>query len=334
MAQVLFDEAKGLMTLGNNAAACPKLAESYRLDPGTGTLTALAVCNEIVGKNASAWAEFLQVISEARQSGRTDREQFALQHIAELEPKLSKLGVAIEPNVSSAPGFEVRRDGVTLGPAAWGTTVPVDPGEHVVEARADGKKPWWVKISIGKTPTIKTVTVPILEDVTDPTAAPAPWIVPDAAPAVVAPVARHAGEQPVTGFAGMSPSTQRIVGLTLGGVGVLAAGLATGFGVDAISKSNDAKSRCPALPSCSDASAVNTNNDAKTSAVISDVAVVGAILTLGAGAALYFTAPSETPAKRDDDERAGRTRVLGLTGLRLVPAMSPRGGGVLIDARW
>jgi hypothetical protein len=337
MAQVLFDEAKGLMTLGNNAAACPKLAESYRLDPGTGTLTALAVCNEIIGKSASAWAEFLQVISEARQSGRTDREQFALQHmqhIAELEPKLSKLGVAIEPNVSSAPGFEVRRDGVTLGPAAWGTAVPVDPGEHIVEARADGKTPWWVKISIGKTPTIKTVTVPILEDVADPTAAPAPWIVPDTAPTAVAPGAPRAAEQSVTGFAGMSPSTQRVVGLTLGGVGVLAAGLATGFGVDAISKSNDAKSRCPSLPSCTDASAVNTNNDAKTSAVISDVAVVGAILTLGAGAALYFTAPSEAPAKRDDDERAGRAPAPGLVGLRLVPTMSARGGGFLIDARW
>ena len=332
MAQVLFDEAKGLMTLGNNAAACPKLAESYRLDPGTGTLTALAVCNEMIGKTASAWAEFLQVVSEARQAGRTDREQFAMQHIAELEPKLSKLGVAVEPNVSSAPGFEVRRDGVAIGPAAWGTAVPVDPGEHVVEARADGKKPWWVKLTFGKTPSIKTVTVPILEEVSDPTAAPAPWIVPESPP-TVAPPPGPVENHPATGFAGMSPSTQRTVALVLGGVGVLAAGIATGFGLDAISKSNDAKSRCPSSP-CTDSSAVDTNNDAKTSAVIADVAIVGALVTLGAGAALYFTAPNEVQTKREDDEVASRTRIPRLVGVRLLPAISPQGGGILFDARW
>ena len=334
MAQVLFDEAKGLMTIGNNAAACPKLAESYRLDPGTGTLTALAVCNELIGKIATAWAEFLQVVAEARQAGRADREQFAQQHIAELEPKLSKLAVAIEPNVSSAPGFEVRRDGVAIGPAGWGTVVPVDPGEHVVEARADGKKPWWVKLTFGRAPAIKTVTVPILEDETDPTAAPAPWILPGASTPSAEPTAPAPADHSATpgaGFAGMSPSTQRILGLTLGGVGVVAAGLGTGFGVDAISKSNDAKSRCPSSP-CTDASAVNTNNDAKTAAVIADVAIVGAILTLGAGAALYFTAPAEAAAKRE--EETSRARAPRLVGLRLVPAVSPQGGGVLLDARW
>ncbi len=334
MAQVLFDEAKGLMTIGNNAAACPKLAESYRLDPGTGTLTALAVCHELVGKIATAWAEFLQVVSEARQAGRTDREQFAQQHIAELEPWLSKRAVGIEPNVSTAPRFEVRRDGVAVGSAAWGTAVPVDPGEHVVEARADGKKPWWVKVTFGKTPAIKTVTVPILEDETDPTAAPAPWILPGASTLAGEPAPGASPDRaatPAAGFAGMTPSSQKIVGLALGGFGILAAGIGTGFGVDAISKSNDAKSRCPSSP-CGDASAVSTNNDAKTSAVVADVAFVGALLTLGAGAALYFTAPAEVAAKREGE--TSRARALHLVGLRLAPAISPQGGGVVVDGRW
>ncbi len=114
---------------------------------------------------------------------------------------------------------------------------------------------------------------------------------------------------------------------------MLAAGIGTGFGVDAISKSNDAKSRCPTSP-CADASAVNTNSDAKTSAVIADVAIVGALLTLGAGATLYFTTPSDVPPKRDGSDGAGRAQGARLVGLRLVPAISPQGGGVLLDARW
>ncbi len=39
-------------------------------------------------------------------------------------------------------GASRRRD---AGARGVGNAVPVDPGEHVVEARADGKQPWWVE---------------------------------------------------------------------------------------------------------------------------------------------------------------------------------------------
>ena len=40
-----------------------------------GTLLNLAVCNEKIGKIASAWGEFRDSIAEARKQNRPDREQ-------------------------------------------------------------------------------------------------------------------------------------------------------------------------------------------------------------------------------------------------------------------
>ena len=90
MAETLFEDAKKMMARGDYAAACPKLSESNRLDPGSGTLTALALCHEQEGKTATAWAEFIQVVSEAQQAGRTDREKFARQHVAALESVIAE----------------------------------------------------------------------------------------------------------------------------------------------------------------------------------------------------------------------------------------------------
>jgi hypothetical protein len=69
-AQALFDEAKRLMASGNNAAACPKLAESQRLDPGVGTLLNLGECYVKIDKLSRAWTTFLEAEAVALREGQ------------------------------------------------------------------------------------------------------------------------------------------------------------------------------------------------------------------------------------------------------------------------
>ena len=73
-AESLFQAGKSLLEQKNYEQACPKLSESYRLDPGTGTLLALALCHEGEGRLATAWGEFAEVAARARREHRPDRE--------------------------------------------------------------------------------------------------------------------------------------------------------------------------------------------------------------------------------------------------------------------
>src|SRR5690349_9072722 len=53
-AAALFKEGREAMVHGNAATACPKFAESQRLDPAAGTLRNLALCEEAIGELAKA----------------------------------------------------------------------------------------------------------------------------------------------------------------------------------------------------------------------------------------------------------------------------------------
>lgn len=53
-ADALFRDARALMKKRDFVAACPKLAESQRLDPAAGTLINLGECREKVGQLADA----------------------------------------------------------------------------------------------------------------------------------------------------------------------------------------------------------------------------------------------------------------------------------------
>src|SRR5437879_1284473 len=120
-AETLFDQGKKLLAEGKTAEACPKFAESNRLDSGIGTMLYLADCYEKSGQTASAWAQFREAAAmAARQSD--PREKIARERAARLEPKLSKLSVSV--GSGDVSGLEIKRDGEALGKALWGIEVP------------------------------------------------------------------------------------------------------------------------------------------------------------------------------------------------------------------
>jgi hypothetical protein len=319
-AEVLFNDAKKAMAAGDYESACPKLAESYRLDPGTGTLTALAVCHENLGKTATAWAEFIEVVSEAAQAHRPDRERFAKQHIALLEPKLSKLTVIVDAAAQAIHGLEVRRDGLLVGRPAWGTAVPVDPGEHTVEAVADGKLRWTISSKVREADS-QTVTVPALEDV--PVPPPAPSVVPPPTSAGDASSGETRPREEPSPSQLPSANPQRAIGLIVGAVGIAAAGVGTFFGVEALSKSSDANGLCPASK-CSSAEGLNDESTARGSAWAADVAIGGAIVALGVGTVLLLTAP----------RRGTSGSAVNVAPLLFSRAAGPRAAGPLYTVWW
>jgi hypothetical protein len=176
LADALYRQARDLMAAGNYDEACPKLAESHRLDRATGTLLNLAACHERQGKLASAWLEFSDALPSARRDGRPDRAKFAEDHLTDLEPKLSHLTLTV-PTDADDPNLELSLDDTPIGRAARGVPAPVDPGHHVVVAKAPGKQTWSQAIEIGLIADQETVTIPKLE------AAPASVAAPNLAPA-------------------------------------------------------------------------------------------------------------------------------------------------------
>jgi len=184
-AQVLFDDGKRLMSQERWSEACPKLQESQRLAPAIGTEYNLADCLEHQGKLASSWAAFLEVVDLTHKRGETQREQAAKGRAAALAPRLGKLTIQVP---ARAPGLEVLRDGEALPPEVWGVAVPVDAGDHRVEARAPGRVAW---SSTVRTADGATATTNVPDLVPAPAQAPA---TPD--PSTPAPAASGPGSPP------------------------------------------------------------------------------------------------------------------------------------------
>lgn len=191
VAEGLYRQARDLMTAGKFDEACPKFAESQRLDPATGTLLNLAACHEKQGKLATAWIEYSDAQFAARRDGREDRVDYARQRAAELEPKLSRLTLQLDAGADHA-GLEIELDGAALGRAVIGAPMPVDPGQHTLRATAPGKKPWTQAIVIGALSDQKTLSIPPLEDAPPEPIAP---VATTTAPAVTTPAAAPASDE-------------------------------------------------------------------------------------------------------------------------------------------
>jgi hypothetical protein len=136
LAEGLFRTARAEMKAGNFASACPKLEESYRLDPVSGTLLNKAVCDESRGRKATAWTEYLRFVQTAPAGDA--RLPFATARIRLLEPQLARLRITI---LAAPAGSTLSLDDVALGSAIAGVDLPIDNGSHVaVLVALDGRR--------------------------------------------------------------------------------------------------------------------------------------------------------------------------------------------------
>jgi hypothetical protein len=173
LALKLFDEGRALLAAGKVADACPKLEESWRLNPLPGTLLNLAVCHEQEGRTASAVAEFRQARALAERDRRDDRLSLADQHLHAIEGKVSTLVIVVGPD-ADRPDLSISRDGTAVGRTVWGSRIPMDPGDHVVEASAPNKKAWKAIVKVAPDGDVQTVTLKPLEDAEPVPAPPLP----------------------------------------------------------------------------------------------------------------------------------------------------------------
>lgn len=277
-AEALFSEGRALMEQQDYAKACRKLEESYRLDPVTGAQFALALCHEKEGRLASAWVEFMEVASRANAEGYAEREKTAREHAEALKGKLSYVRIAVDPETASLPELVITRDGIALGAAAWGTSLPIDAGEHVVSATAPEHEPWTTRFTIGVEPEQSSVLVPKLTRRVAPAAAPVSAV----------------KEEPVTLF-GLQPSPLRYVGVTLGGAGVACLGLATYSLIRAAAKQTASDADCGGADNNDCGPAGERDRLAAIeSAQLATVSSIAGAALLGAGVGLLlFGAPSD-----------------------------------------
>ena len=138
LAVTLLQQGKELMAAGNLAEACPKLEESYRVDPDLGTLLNLALCHDQAGKVATAWTELTAAAAEARRTNQPDRASLAERRAAALEPRVARVFVRVGGAVPT-PGVEVRVDGALVAPAALAAPIGLEPGAHSVQVSAKAK---------------------------------------------------------------------------------------------------------------------------------------------------------------------------------------------------
>jgi hypothetical protein len=284
--------------------ACPKFEESYRLDPRVDTLFYLADCWEHTGRLGNARARFVEVAETAGRAGHGDLEATARARAAAIEAKLPLLVVEVK---GKDPGLEVSIDGMPLRSAEWGTPVPLDPGKHVVEARAPSRRTRKLTFELPREPQTLRVTVPPLGDESGALTA--------AAPDRIEPAPKT-----VPADASGIDSTLLAAGVVAGALGVAGIAVGTVSGLNFNSKNRDADAACPTGRGCTPADVAAYDaaiHDAKNARGLSLTAfAIGGSALLGS-VILLVSAPR------------GSSRTVGVA-----PAFDRSAVGATLSGRW
>jgi hypothetical protein len=267
LAEKLYLDGQVAMKANNFEEACAKFADSQRLDPALGTLMNLALCHEKQGKLATAWTEYVEGALEATKVGQADRAEFAKAHAAALEKSLQKVKIDAPP----VAGLDVKLDGQPFPASALGAELPLDPGDHALDATAPGKKPWHLaKIAMDPSGAVTHVQVTLEDAASGSSVAPAADEAPSAA-----------------------GGTKRIAGFVVGGVGVVA--VAVGGGMLGLASSTYHRSNTEIATPGEGTTGQHDYSSAKTDEVVAYVVGAAGVVALGAAAYLVVSSLGHGP---------------------------------------
>jgi len=222
-ARQLFADAEKDEDAGRWSEALEKLRRVYEVKPTPGVRSHVALCEEHLGQLARALDDYKAAETQAGADHARDVLRFVGRRLADLEPRVPRLTIRLEPPV---PDATVTLDGAALSPSLLGVPIPVEPGEHTIEATAKGhpavrralamreRDMSSVDVSLGEPPAAPPAPEP-------PAAAPP---VPAATARSPAPLASAATPEPAAPEAARSPraaawiSTGGAVALAGGGV--------------------------------------------------------------------------------------------------------------------
>ena len=218
-----FDAGRALLKDKRYSDACPKFAESQRQDPASGTLLALAYCQELSGLLATSRASYLAAARLAEREGHRDRQVAALERAQALASRVSRITVIVPHELLVLPGFHLLRDGIEFERASFSIAVATDGGSHAFEASAPGRVPWTTTVNLFAEGDQKSLVLPVLDSVQPGDSA---------VGSPRAPLAKDAPEP-------SSKLTLERVSLGLAAASIVALGVGTGFALRASSKDDD-----------------------------------------------------------------------------------------------
>lgn len=290
-ARKLFVEAARLYDEGQYAQAYVAFAAAWAIKKHPSIAGNLADCEMKVGKYRDAAEHLRYIAKDTSGEAKAEDKRRAQERLDEVSKRLGVLAVTVIPN-----GSEVTLDGAPLGKSPLVDTVFVDPGQHSLEAHGEGYLPGKVAFEMGAG-SMRPVRLSLS--------------------------LRGSASVPL-------PERRSVIpGAVLGGVA--GAALATGIGLLVVGGNKLSTSQsvfqqimqahqgCIAGAHNLDARCSTLKSTASTSDAF-DRAGIGLLIGAGAtavGSVVYFV----WPASKSGAPAAG--------GVRVVPALSMAGGGIL-----
>ncbi|MEO6420463.1 MAG: hypothetical protein ABIP39_13690 [Polyangiaceae bacterium] len=237
------------------AAALEDLRKVAAVKMTAGVRFHIANCEAGLGQDIAALDDYLGAEKLAREEHNKDVVDASAEPIAALRAKIPTVVIRVPSDVTDA---QITLDAKPLESARWGTSIPLEPGTHRIEARAPGRTPYSTSL------TVKDREANVLE-VRLTIAPPAPVA---AARPLVAPPPEE------------EKSSGHTAAIIATGGAVLLAGAGIGAFLVAGGKQSDAQSTCATSMNCTDAKSPVQLWDGVALGAWAGAAVVGTVAVI------------------------------------------------------